>query len=103
MRKQIAVMAVVLGVLLASWGPCYSGWGPRAGRYGLVVIEAHPWGEEPHTTNVPSCDRRSPGGDLPSLISVPALTNFTVQFYLKHVVKKAARAQSSVKARAKSD
>ena len=105
MRKKTVAVALIVGILLAFTGSAFSGWGPKTNKFGPIVTDpkAHPWGDSGHRANTPPCYRPGPGAGYQDLIIVPVFTNFTVQFYLKYVVKGKKDGQSSIRYHGKSE
>ena len=95
MRKKSVAVALILGILILSVGTAYSAWGPKANKFGPLVIQGHPWGESNHNTYPPPGYRPSSGSGCEEFIVAPVFTNFVLQFYLKYVVKQEMGRQSS--------
>jgi hypothetical protein len=106
MKKKFVTLILILGMLISAGGIAYSGWGPSTYDFGPIVIDAHPWGEEPHTPSspyAPSSYRPGSGGGLPNLDNYPVFTNFVVRFYINYVIKHVRVGQSSVTQNRKKD
>lgn len=106
MRKKSVAVVLILGILVLSAGPAYSGWGPK--KFGPIIIEhpAHPWGESSHNNNgtyAPPSYRPGAGAGYQGLIIVPVFTNFTVQFYFKYIIKKQKDGQTFIRLNGRSE
>ena len=100
MRKKSVTAVLILVILLAFTGSAFSGWGPK--KFGPIVISAHPWGDYQRSTPSPPCYRPGAGAGFQDF-TTRMVTNFTVQFYLKYVVKWKKDRQSSVRYNNKSE
>lgn len=105
-KKKIATVVLILGLLLSARGVAYSGWSPNTDDFGPTVVQGHPWGEEPHTPSspyAPSSYRPGSRGGLPNLDNYPVFINFVVRFYVNYVIKHVRVGQSSVTQNRKKD
>ena len=103
MKKKTFTVVLILLILLTATGLTYSGWGPYTDDFGPIVVQGHPWGEEPHSTNDPPSYSPGSGGGSPTQSNIPVFTNFAVKFYLKYVVKGMKNGQSSIRNNRKGD
>ncbi len=102
-KKSITVI-LMLAILLAFTAPALSRWGPKTKGFG-PVIPAHPWGDQDHRTvsyDYPVCYRSGAGAGFQDLI-IMGTVNFTMQFYLKYVVKEKRDDQISTRSHGRSD
>ncbi|MGB7061658.1 MAG: hypothetical protein WBF13_04805 [Candidatus Zixiibacteriota bacterium] len=101
MFKKILTIILTLAILFVFVAPAFPRWGPKPQGFGPVVL-GHPWGEYPRSepSDTPVCYRS--GAGFQDLI-ITGTISFTVQFYLKYVVKKKADGQISIKNYGKSD
>ena len=101
-KRGIALtLALVLMFVLAA--PAFARWGPKPLGFGPVVL-GHPWGDQSprsESIDIPPMYRGS-GAGIGDLI-IGTATSFTVQFYLKYVVKKGTVRQVSIRYAGKSD
>ncbi len=99
MRKKSLTVVLILSILILAAGSAYSNWGPKKYEFGPIVIQGHPWGESTHSNNgtyAPPGYRPGAGAGFQDLVTT-IITNFTVQFYLKYVVKGKKDGQSSIR------
>lgn len=102
MRKRVVTVVLILGILLTFTGPAFSARGPKIVKPGPTVIQDHPWGESGHTGYTLPCYRAGSSAGFQDMV-IAIITNFTVQFYFKYVVKGKKDGQSSVRYNGKSE
>lgn len=102
MRKRVVTVVLILGILLTFTGPAFSARGPKSNKFGPIVILGHPWGESVQNIDTSSCYRSGAGAGFQDMV-IAIITNFTVQFYFKYVVKGKKDGQSSVRYNGKSE
>ena len=103
MVKKSIALTLALVLLLVFAAPAFARWGPKPMGFGPVVL-GHPWGDQSprsESVDIPPMYRGS-GAGIGDLI-IGAATSFTVQFYLKYVVKKGTVRQVSIRYAGKSD
>lgn len=102
MQKRAVTVVLILGILLTFTGPAFSARGPKIVKLGPTVIHGHPWGESIRSMDYPALYRPGSGAGFQDMV-ITTITNFTVQFYLKYVVKGKKDGQSSVRYNGKSE
>ncbi|MCK4404233.1 MAG: hypothetical protein KAW02_04010 [candidate division Zixibacteria bacterium] len=103
MRKKSVAVVLILGILVLSAGPAYSGWGPKSNKFGPIVILGHPWGDPVSNSEAPPCYRPGSGSGCRDFITAPEFTNFVLQFYFRYIVKHEIEGQRSTRKHGRSE